>query len=61
MRWREALEPVVMQRVALAACADALRDVLVQAADEGTLQLDDAVPDGDSVGAATAAARRLGR
>ena len=61
MRWREALEPVVMQRVALAACSDALRDVLVQAADEGTLQLDDAVPDGDSVGAASAAVRRLGR
>ncbi|GAA4723577.1 hypothetical protein GCM10025782_21950 [Pedococcus ginsenosidimutans] len=61
MRWREALEPVVMQRVALAACSDAVRDVLVQAADEGTVQLDDAPPGPDGAGLATPAARRLGR
>jgi V/A-type H+-transporting ATPase subunit I len=61
MRWREALEPVVMQRVALAAPADALRDVLVQTADEGVLQLDEASPTGDGTAPTGAAARRLGR
>ena len=48
MRWREALEPAAMQRVALAACADSLRDVLVQAADEGCVQLDDPQRDGET-------------
>jgi V/A-type H+-transporting ATPase subunit I len=61
MRWREALEPVVMQRVALAACSDAMRDVLVQAADEGSVQLEDASPGPGETGATTPAARRLGR
>lgn len=41
MRWREALHPVGMQRVALLAPRDALRDVLVVVADAGTVELDD--------------------
>jgi V/A-type H+-transporting ATPase subunit I len=45
MRWREALSPVVMQRVALVAPQDALRDVLVSVADEGTVALDEATAD----------------
>ncbi|WP_298460822.1 V-type ATPase 116kDa subunit family protein [uncultured Cellulomonas sp.] len=40
MRWREALHPVGMQRVALLAPRDALRDVLVEVADEGTVAFD---------------------
>ncbi len=40
MRWREALEPMTMQRVALLAPRASLRDVLVDVADEGTLALD---------------------
>jgi V/A-type H+-transporting ATPase subunit I len=46
MRWREALNPVEMQRVALLAPRQALRDVLVQVADAGTVDLDD--PDADT-------------
>jgi V/A-type H+-transporting ATPase subunit I len=41
MRWREALHPVGMQRVALLAPRDALRDLLVRVADEGTVAFDD--------------------
>ena len=41
MRWREALHPVGMQRVALVAPRDALRDLLVAVADVGTVELDD--------------------
>jgi hypothetical protein len=56
-RWREALEPAAMQRVALAACSDSLRDVLVQTADEGCVQLEDRELDVD--GGPGAAAQRL--
>jgi V/A-type H+-transporting ATPase subunit I len=41
MRWREALEPAVMQRVALAASESSLRDVLARVADEGCVQLEE--------------------
>ena len=41
MRWRDALHPVAMQRVALVAPRDALRDLLVVVADTGTVELDD--------------------
>lgn len=59
MRWREALSPVVMQRVALMAPRDALRDLLVQVADEGTVDLDDASVTGDSARSTTPATARL--
>ncbi len=42
MRWRDTLHPVGMQRVALLAPTTALRDLLVNVADEGTVELDDA-------------------
>jgi V/A-type H+/Na+-transporting ATPase subunit I len=48
MRWHEALRPVVMQRVALAAPAPNLRSLLVEVADEGTVELDDDMPDAES-------------
>jgi V/A-type H+-transporting ATPase subunit I len=60
MRWREALHPVTMQRVAVLAPRDALRAVLVGVADEGVLALDDLSGDADAAGprvAAPAAAR----
>ena len=40
MRWREAMRPVGMQRVALLAPRDTLRDLLVNVADEGTVELE---------------------
>jgi len=61
MRWREALRPVVMQRVALLAPQDALRDVLVGVADEGTVALDEATADADVARSAAPAAARLQR
>jgi V/A-type H+-transporting ATPase subunit I len=47
MRWREAVSPVAMQRVALMAPREALRDLLVAVADEGTVGLDDGTPGGE--------------
>lgn len=61
MRWREALHPVSMQRVALLAPRVALRDLLVNVADEGTVELDDVVSDGDGSGPGTPAAALLQR
>lgn len=61
MRWREALRPVVMQRVALLAPQDALRDVLVGVADEGTVALDEATADADVARSAAPAAALLQR
>jgi V/A-type H+/Na+-transporting ATPase subunit I len=63
MRWREALRPVLMQRVALAAPVPVLRSMLVEVADEGTVELDDDI-DVDSgrtedLPPATATLRRL--
>lgn len=61
MRWREAMRPVRMQRVALAAPVNALRDLLVTVADEGTVAFDEP---GDSLepnGAGTSATARLQR
>ena len=40
MRWREATEPVRMQRIAIAAPAARLRDVLVRVAAAGTVEVD---------------------
>jgi V/A-type H+/Na+-transporting ATPase subunit I len=61
MRWREALHPVSMQRVALLAPRDALRDLLVNVADEGTVALDEVPANGDAAGTATPAASMLQR
>lgn len=41
MRWSEALHPVTMTRVAVMAPAHSARDVLVQVADAGLVELDD--------------------
>lgn len=59
MRWREALEPVAMERVALLAPSGALREVLATTADAGSVQLDDAGPDLEAGAAAGSAAARL--
>jgi V/A-type H+/Na+-transporting ATPase subunit I len=48
MRWREAVSPVAMQRVALLAPRHALRDLLVTVADEGTVGLDEVAPEAES-------------
>lgn len=61
MRWREALHPVVMQRVALLAPVDAARDLLVFVADEGTVALDDNPGDRDVPRSPTPAGARLQR
>jgi len=61
MRWHEALHPVAMHRVALLAPRDALRDLLVNVADEGTVELDDVSLDGDVAQTTTPAAARLQR
>jgi V/A-type H+/Na+-transporting ATPase subunit I len=61
MRWREALHPVGMQRVALLAPRYALRDLLVQVADAGTVALDDVGSDGDAPHTVSPAADRLHR
>lgn len=58
MRWREAMHPVVMQRVALLTPTDAARDLLVAVADSGTVALEDAGPD-EPGRDRTPAARRL--
>ena len=61
MRWREALHPVVMQRVALLVPVDAVRDLLVNVADEGTVALDDNPGDRDAPRSPTPAGARLQR
>ena len=58
MPWREAVEPVRMERVAVVAPTAALRDVLVRVADEGVLELDRGAGNG-SADAPGAVARRL--
>ena len=47
MRWRDVLHPVTMERVALLAPREALRDVLASVADEGTVEFDVAPADAD--------------
>lgn len=58
MRWREAMHPVVMQRVALLTPSDAARDLLVAVADSGTVALEDVGPE-EPGRDRTPAARRL--
>lgn len=59
MPWPETMAPVRMQRIALLAPSDTLRDALVLVADAGVVQLDDVGPRDDSV--VGEAARRLQR
>ncbi len=47
MRWREAMAPVPMTRIALVAPKDALRQALVRVADAGTVEFDRVVPPAD--------------
>lgn len=61
MRWREALRPVRMQRIALLVVRDALRDLLVNVADEGTVALDDTATDVDVTRSPPPATARLQR
>ena len=61
MRWRDALHPVGMHRVALLAPREALRDLLVNVADEGTVALDDDTSANGAGRSVSAAAARLQR
>lgn len=61
MRWREALRPVRMQRVALMAPRDALRDLLVNVADEGAVALDEAPLDDEQTKSPASASARMQR
>ena len=61
MRWREALEPVGMDRVAVAAPTDALRDVLALVADEGAVQFDALATDGSDTDGVRRAEPALGQ
>lgn len=61
MRWRDALQPMLMQRVALLAPDDALRSLLVNVADEGTVELDEIVTAADLAQNPSAATERLQR
>ena len=61
MPWPEAMAPVRMQRIALLAPSDTLREALVLVADAGVVQLDDVGPQDDSVvGEAAQRLQRLG-
>jgi V/A-type H+-transporting ATPase subunit I len=61
MPWRDALEPVRMDRVALVGPADALRDLLVHIADAGAVELDRVTAAGDlPPGEAARRLQRLG-
>ncbi len=61
MRWREALNPIGMQRVALLAPTESLRDLLVTVADLGCVDLDDLGKAGPApVSPAVAALQRVG-
>ena len=61
MRWREALHPVAMERVALMSPQDRLRDLLAVTAGQGTVELDDPGRDMDVVAGPTPAAEALRR
>src|SRR5680860_253438 len=61
MRWREALRPVRMQRVALMAPRDALRDLLVNVADEGAVALDEIPLDDEVTKSPESASARMQR
>ena len=61
MPWRDALEPVRMDRVALVGPADGLRDLLVRVADLGTVELEMVTVPGDTpLGDASRRLQQLG-
>ena len=59
MPWRDAVQPVRMDRVALVGPTDSLRDLLVRVADAGSVELDRVTAPGEAVPGD--AARRLQR
>jgi V/A-type H+/Na+-transporting ATPase subunit I len=60
MRWRDAISPMAMTRIAVVAPAARVREALVVVADEGTVELDRIVPPADlPVGDAARALQRL--
>jgi V/A-type H+/Na+-transporting ATPase subunit I len=61
MPWLEAAAPVRMERVALVAPAISLRDVLVQVADTGTVEIDQMTRDADFAGPSARVLRAAGR
>ena len=61
MPWLEAAAPVRMKRVALVAPAVSLRDVLVQIADAGAMEIDQSGQDGDAAGPSVRLLRAAGR
>ena len=62
MRWRDAMVPVPMTRVAVVAPTVALRAALVRVAAAGTMEIDQLVPPADvAAGEASRSLQRLGR
>jgi len=61
MRWREALHPVTMERIALMTPRTRVRDLLAIVADEGTVELDAGESDANAVSRSTPAAAALQR
>jgi V/A-type H+-transporting ATPase subunit I len=61
MPWLEAATPVRMDRIALVAPAGSLRDVLVQVADTGAVEIDQVGRDADAAGPAARLLRAAGR
>lgn len=61
MPWLEAATPVRMDRIALVAPAGSLRDVLVQVADTGAVEIDQVGRDADGAGPAARLLRASGR
>ena len=59
MKWRDALHPVTMERIALLAPDFALREALVEVADEGTVAVDQDSSDSGRVAAPGSASARL--
>ena len=61
MPWLEAAAPVRMKRVALVAPATSLRDVLVQIADAGAMEIDQSGQDAGTAGPSVSLLRAAGR
>jgi V/A-type H+-transporting ATPase subunit I len=61
MPWLEAATPVRMERIALVAPAESLRDVLVKVADAGSVEFDQMARDADFAGPSARLLRSAGR